>query len=201
MGWLVAFGRAGRRESVEIPTDLAGSATVSVFHEPVSLADPDPDWPRQYAAEAVLIERELAAFDPVIEHIGSTAVPLRAKPIIDIQVAVREPDLPAAVDALRTLAYEHHGQGAVSGREYLTKRPARGPAFNVHVFAAGNPLLADNQMIRDYLRANPTAAREYERVKRRSVEQGHVDLLSYSDAKGAHVAAVRDAARAWSRRR
>ncbi len=71
----------------------------------------------------------------------------------------------------------------------------------MHVFAAGNPLLADNQMIRDYLRANPTAAREYERVKRRSVEQGHVDLLSYSDAKGAHVAAVRDAARAWSRRR
>ena len=104
MGWLVAFGMPGRRGSLEIPAVLAGSATVSAFHEPVSLADPDPDWPRQYVAEAVLIERELAAFDPVIEHIGSTAVPLRAKPIIDIQVAVREPDVPAAVDALRTLA-------------------------------------------------------------------------------------------------
>jgi GrpB-like predicted nucleotidyltransferase (UPF0157 family) len=200
VGWLVAFGMPGRRGSLEIPAVLAGSATVSAFHEPVSLADPDPDWPRQYVAEAVLIERELAAFDPVIEHIGSTAVPLRAKPIIDIQVAVREPDVPAAVDALRTLAYEHHGQGAVPGREYLTKRPARDPAFNVHVFVAGNPLLADNRMIRDYLRAHPTAARDYQWIKQRSVEQGHVDLLAYSDAKGAHVAAVRDAARVWARR-
>ena len=170
------------------------------FRESVSLADPDPDWPRQYAAEATLIERELAALDPVVEHIGSTAVPLRAKPIIDIQVAVREPDVPSAVDALRGLGYEHHGQGAVPGRQYLIKRPAQGPAFNVHVFAAGNPLLRDNRMIRDYLREHPTAAREYERIKQSAVEQGHVDLLSYSDAKGAHVAAVREAAHAWARR-
>jgi GrpB-like predicted nucleotidyltransferase (UPF0157 family) len=169
------------------------------FHEHVSLVDPDPDWPSRYATEAALIERELAAFDPVVEHIGSTSVPLRAKPIIDIQVAVRAPDVPSTVDALRGLAYEHHGQGGVPGREYLTKRSKQSPAFNVHAFAAGNPLLSDNRMIRDYLREHPAAAREYERIKQRAVEQGHVDLLSYSDAKGEHVAAIREAAYAWSR--
>jgi GrpB-like predicted nucleotidyltransferase (UPF0157 family) len=168
------------------------------FRESVSLTDPDPDWPGQYAAEAARIERELATLDPVVEHIGSTAVPLRAKPIIDIQIAVREPDVRSAVDALRGLGYEHHGQGAVPGREYLIKRPAHGPASNVHVFAAGNPVLRDNRMIRDYLREHPAAAREYERLKQRAVEEGHVDLRSYSDAKGAHVAAVRDAARGWT---
>jgi GrpB-like predicted nucleotidyltransferase (UPF0157 family) len=67
------------------------------------------------------------------------------------------------------------------------------------VFAAGNSLSDDNRMIRDYLRAHPAAAREYEQVKERAVEQGHVDLLSYSHAKGAHVAAIREAAYAWSR--
>lgn len=164
------------------------------FRESVSLADPDPAWASHYAAEAARIERALAALDPVVEHIGSTAVPLRAKPIVDIQVAVREPDVPSAVDALRNLGYEHHGQGGVAGREYLTKRS--GPAFNVHVFAAGNPLLQDNRLIRDYLRAHPAAAREYEQSKQRAVEEGHVDLLSYSDAKGAQVVALRDAARA-----
>ena len=97
-------------------------------------------------AAACFERRELAAFDPVVEHIGSTAVPLRAKPIIDIQVAVPEPDVPLAVDALRGLAYEHHGQGGVPGREYLIKRPAHGPAFNAHVFAAGSSLLSDNRM-------------------------------------------------------
>ena len=34
------------------------------FHEPVSLADPDPDWPSQYAAEAAQIERELRLDSP-----------------------------------------------------------------------------------------------------------------------------------------
>src|SRR5262245_2204649 len=147
------------------------------FHETVSLAEPDPAWPSQYAAEAADIGRVLAAFDPLIEHIGSTAVPIRAKPIVDIQVVVPERDVPSAVDALRGLVYEHHGQGGVPGREYLTKRPARGPAFNVHVFAAGSSLPDDNRMIRDYLRAHPDAASEYARVKERAVEQGHVDLL------------------------
>ena len=170
------------------------------FSEPVSLVGPDPQWAGQYAAEAALIERELTAFDPLIEHIGSTAVPLRAKPIIDIQVAVREPDVSLTVHALSALGYEHHGQGGVRGREYLVKRPAQGPAVNVHVFAAGNPLLNDNRMIRDYLREHPTAAREYEQIKHRAVEQGHVDLRSYSRAKAAHVAAVREAAYAWTRR-
>jgi GrpB-like predicted nucleotidyltransferase (UPF0157 family) len=142
------------------------------FSEPVSLVGPDPEWSGQYAAEAALIER----------------------------VAVRAPDVALAVDALRALAYEHHGQGGVRGREYLIKRPAQGPDFNVHVFAAGNPLLNDNRMIRDYLREHPTATREYEQIKDRAVEQGHVDLRSYSHAKGAHVAAVREAAYAWTRR-
>jgi GrpB-like predicted nucleotidyltransferase (UPF0157 family) len=164
-----------------------------VFREPVSLVDPDPDWPRRYAAEAALVERALAAFDPVLDHIGSTAVPLRAKPIVDVQVAVRDADVPAAVAALRGLGYEHHDQGGVPGREYLIKRSAH--AFNVHVFAAGNPLVEDNRRIRDHLREHPDAARAYERIKQRAVEQGHVDLRSYSAAKADHVAALRDAAR------
>jgi GrpB-like predicted nucleotidyltransferase (UPF0157 family) len=169
------------------------------LRERVSLAGPDPAWPSHYAVEAKGIERALAAFDPVVEHIGSTAVPLRAKPIIDIQVVVPERDVREAVDALRGLGYEHHGQGGVPGREYLTKRPVQGAAVNVHVFAAGNSLSDDNRMIRDYLRAHPAATRAYEEVKERAVEHGHVDLRSYSHAKGAHVAAIREAAYAWRR--
>jgi GrpB-like predicted nucleotidyltransferase (UPF0157 family) len=174
-------------------------AMVDAFHEPITLTDPDPEWSEHYAVEAVRIERRLAALRPLVEHIGSTAVPLRAKPIIDIQVAVPEQDVPSAVDTLRELDYEHHGNGGVPGREYLIRRPSHAPAINVHVFAAGNSLLDDNRIVRDYLRAHPAAAREYERVKDRAVEQGYVDLRSYSQAKGAHVAAIREAAYTWTR--
>jgi GrpB-like predicted nucleotidyltransferase (UPF0157 family) len=170
------------------------------FREHVELAETDPAWPEQYAEEAARIEQALARLAPDVEHIGSTSVPLRAKPIIDIQVAVAKQHVAAAIVALRGLGYAHHGQGGVPGREYLTRRPSEGPAVNVHVFPSDNPLVSDNRMIRDYLRAHPEAAAEYATAKQRAVEQGHVDLLTYSDAKRSHVAALRDAAVAWARR-
>ena len=164
------------------------------YREPVALSDVDPAWASVYAAEAARIGAALDGLDPVVEHIGSTAVPLRGKPIVDIQVAVAEDDRRAAIAAIRGLGYEHHGRGGVPGRDYLTRRPPRGPAVNVHVFDAGNPLLADNRAIRDYLRADPEAARAYVLAKEQALAHGHDDLVAYSDAKHDRVAAIRDAA-------
>jgi GrpB-like predicted nucleotidyltransferase (UPF0157 family) len=171
------------------------------FREHVELSDADSAWADQYAEQATEIAQALGRLAPHVEHIGSTAVPLPGKPIIDIQVAVAAEQVTTAVAGLRRLGYAHHGQGGVPGREYLTRRPRRGPAVNVHVFASGNPLAADNLRIRDYLRCHPEAAAAYAQVKRRAVEQGHVDLLTYSGAKRAHVAALRDAAAAWAQAR
>ena len=91
------------------------------------------------------------------QHIG----PLRGKPIIDIQVAVEEAKVARAIAAVEDLGYRHHGQGSVPGREYLASRPADGPPVNLYVFGAHSSLLADNRIVRDYLRAHPDAGREY----------------------------------------
>jgi GrpB-like predicted nucleotidyltransferase (UPF0157 family) len=169
------------------------------FSESVSLSDVDPGWPRQYAGAAARIAEALADLDPTVEHIGSTSVPLRGKPIVDIQVAVEETDRASAIAALEALGYHHHGQAAVPGRDYLTRRPVHGPPVNVHVFAAQSPLLADNRIIRDYLRAHPDAAHEYVRSKDEALEQGHTDLRGYSHAKSERIAAIREAAHRWAR--
>jgi GrpB-like predicted nucleotidyltransferase (UPF0157 family) len=166
----------------------------------VELSEPDPAWPARYAEEAARTQNALASLQPVVEHIGSTSVPHRAKPILDVQVAVPAAAVGQAIAALRVLGYEHHGQGAVSGREYLTRRDSGRASINVHVFAAGNSLLDDNRMIRDYLREHPDVAVEYAAVKQRALDQGRADLLSYSRAKRACVAALRDSARRWTQR-
>ena len=169
------------------------------FTEPVSLSDVDPEWSQQYAEAAARLAEALGGLRPTIEHIGSTSVPLRGKPIVDIQVALKESDRASAIAALEALGYHHHGHGDVPGRDYLTSRPVHGPRVNVHVFAAQSPLLADNRIIRDYLRAHPDAADEYVRSKDKALEQGHTDLRSYSHAKGECIAAVREAAFRWAR--
>ena len=169
------------------------------FREPVSLADADAEWPQQYAEAAARIAAALAVLGPTVEHIGSTSVPLRGKPIVDIQVAVEASDRASALAALEALGYHHHGQDGVPGRDYLTSRPVHEPPVNVHVFAAQSPLLADNRNIRDYLRAHPDAASEYVRSKDEALEQGHTDLRSYSHAKRECIAAIREAADRWAR--
>jgi GrpB-like predicted nucleotidyltransferase (UPF0157 family) len=65
-------------------------------------------WPTRFAAER---QRLVEVLEPwlagPIEHVGSTAIPgLRAKPIIDIMVAVRTlEDSRPAIDVLRSLSY------------------------------------------------------------------------------------------------
>ena len=158
---------------------------------PVVIADPDPSWRDAFEG---LRERLLPVFDGIavhIEHIGSTAVPgLAAKPIIDLVVVV--PDdrhIPAAIERLATLGYEHQGDLGVPGREAFRGGPA-GPAHHLYLSAAHSRSLDAHLAFRDALRADPALAHAYEDLKRRlAATLGH-DRDAYTDGKGAFVAEV-----------
>jgi GrpB-like predicted nucleotidyltransferase (UPF0157 family) len=162
------------------------------LREPVALADPDPEWAARYAAEAARLADALSALRPEIEHIGSTAVPIRAKPIIDVQMAVDGPERSDAVALLRGLGYRHHGQPGTPGRDYLTLRPE---GVNVHVFSRDDPRLELNRALRDHLRDHPDSAAAYVSTKEQALRSGQTELLSYSGAKRDCIAQLlRDAA-------
>jgi GrpB-like predicted nucleotidyltransferase (UPF0157 family) len=165
------------------------------FREAVALADVDPGWESRYEDAAADINAALGSLAVSLDHIGSTSVPLRGKPIIDIQVGVASADRATAVDALAQLGYAHHGEVGVPGRNYLTRRH---PAVNLHVFAAGDPRLAENRRLRDYLRAHDDARERYLEAKEGALAQGNTDLESYSRAKRDCVEALCDGARRWT---
>jgi GrpB-like predicted nucleotidyltransferase (UPF0157 family) len=51
----------------------------------------DAGWPRLFEAEQAKIRAALGSAALLIEHVGSTSVPgLAAKPVIDVQLAVRD---------------------------------------------------------------------------------------------------------------
>jgi GrpB-like predicted nucleotidyltransferase (UPF0157 family) len=66
----------------------------------ITVVDYDPTWPDRFEALREEYARALAnAGVPVIaiEHVGSTSVPgLAAKPVIDCDIVVAEPDVAAA---------------------------------------------------------------------------------------------------------
>jgi GrpB-like predicted nucleotidyltransferase (UPF0157 family) len=74
--------------------------------------------------------------------------------------------LGAAVAALEAAGYEHRGELGVPRRHRLRAPPARGPARNVYVVAAGSVALRNHVGVRDALRADAALRDEYAAVKR-----------------------------------
>ena len=155
--------------------------------EPIHLCTYDQRWPTLFASEA----RRIAAGLPVdvaIEHIGSTSDPgLLAKPIIDVMLG-GEPhhSLAGMRSALVALGYEDLGEAGVPGRIYFRRRAKT--AFNIALVVRGGSIWTANLALRDYLRANSDAAREYAETKRSAFETGIRSLLAYSDYKSAVLA-------------
>jgi len=99
----------------------------------------DAAWPRLFAAEEAKIRGALGAAALLIEHVGSTAVPgLAAKPVIDVQLAVRD----STDEAAYRSALERAGYRLIIREpEWFEHRLFKGaaPETNLHVFQRAAP--------------------------------------------------------------
>jgi GrpB-like predicted nucleotidyltransferase (UPF0157 family) len=153
----------------------------------IVIVDYDSSWPARYQLERDRVRRALGASALRIEHIGSAAVPgLAAKPIVDLLVAVADPD-----DESVTVAAL-----AAAGYELRVREPGhrmfRTPERDVHVHVWGHSDLAVTRhlMFRDRLRRSPADRDAYERLKRERAAREWADMNEYADAKGALIEAI-----------
>lgn len=153
----------------------------------IVIADADPRWPARFGAERERIAAALGERALRIEHIGSTSVPgLAAKPIVDVLVAVADPDdEPAFVPALERAGY------VLRVRE-TGHRMLRTPELDVqvHVWREGGAEVARHLAFRDRLRASPEDRAAYERLKRELATREWADMNEYADAKGPLIEAI-----------
>lgn len=162
----------------------------------IHLVPYDPGWPTRYAHEARLVQEALSPL-PIdgIEHFGSTAIPgIAAKPIIDILIAV--PSVAAARDSfparLRPLGYVFWADNPKTDRLFFVKGMppfGDGRTHHIHVTEPSGELWR-RLAFRDYLRAHPEEAANYERLKRKLAGQHPTDREAYTDAKADYVAEV-----------
>lgn len=151
----------------------------------VVIASYNPQWPALYEAEK---ERILGAIGQVvvaIEHVGSTAVPgLGAKPIIDIMAGVRElAAAEACIPRLEGIGYEYvpEYEVAMPERRYFRKGVKHGRTHHLHMVESTSTFWERHLLFRDYLRAHPETARQYQAEKRRFAKV--VDKMDYTEAK------------------
>ena len=133
----------------------------------IIVVESDPQWPEQFATVRRELDTSLAGVPVVaIEHVGSTSVPgLAAKPIIDVDVVVRRPDVRSAVEALESIGYVLLGDLGVPDRIAFTA-PVDSIRRNVYVTIEGCLALRNHLGLRDVLRGDPQLRDEYSETKR-----------------------------------
>jgi GrpB-like predicted nucleotidyltransferase (UPF0157 family) len=145
----------------------------------IEVTGPDPVWPRQYNVLASRIRDALGWRALQLDHVGSTSVPgLAAKPIIDIDLTVADPEreqdyVPALERAgFRLTIREPWWYGH---RALVTDAPD----CNLHVFGFDSPELVRHRIFRDWLRGNQAERELYAAVKRQAASE--------ANAAGEHV--------------
>jgi GrpB-like predicted nucleotidyltransferase (UPF0157 family) len=160
--------------------------------DPVVIEDYDPSWPVRFAAEAAALRRVLPAdLAPVLEHVGSTAVPgLPAKPIIDIDLrgpsTADWPRLTAPLAALGYVPWEEPGHLL-----FVKGMPPYGDrrTHHLHLFAHPEPY-AERILFRDHLCAHSAEAERYAALKRELASRYATDREAYTEGKRTFITAA-----------
>ena len=153
----------------------------------------DERWTQDFEAIASEIRNVLGELALAIEHVGSTAVlGLSAKPIIDIDVVIRDyAALDAVVCALKTIGYHHEGDLGIPGREafrYEGKEHLQ--KHHLYVCPQDSPELKRHIAFRDYLRAHPDAVHAYSHIKEEGAALYPYDIEGYIANKSPFIKSV-----------
>ncbi|KAA5802390.1 GrpB family protein [Alkalicaulis satelles] len=182
--------------------------------DPVDVAPPDPAWIEEGHEWAERVAGALKALALRVDHVGSTAVPeLAAKNVIDIQALVVRLDEPEAVIAAMSGAGFRHAPdntsdiphadaapvlGADDWRKLFFREPKGCRRVHVHVRRNGAAAARRTFLMRDYLRADPAARRDYGAFKLALADKTKKDRAAYQAIKSPFIETVMRAAEGWA---
>ena len=162
---------------------------------PIKVVDYDYNWAKVFEELKAIYKKEIRDDAISIEHVGSTSVVgLKAKPKLDIDIVVADDDIKKqkVIAALEKLGYLHVGDLGIAGREAFKRESNQTPndgsqkewmEHNLYVCKENNTGLKNHLTLRDYLRENPDAAREYGALKQKLADLYPYDIDAYIDGK------------------
>jgi GrpB-like predicted nucleotidyltransferase (UPF0157 family) len=168
--------------------------------QPLVIVPYNPEWPRQFAEIRGMLQRTIPGTYHAVEHVGSTSVPgLAAKPIIDIDIVMREGRFERIKRGLESLGYEDEGDLGIPGRTgfYLRDARLRAALAPHHLYVVGpeSPVLADHRDFRDFMLTHPEWVENLNTLKQQLALQHPDDREAYQRAKSGMVEEILTCAR------
>lgn len=144
----------------------------------------NPQWAKDFHQLYDHIWKHVSTWANSLEHVGSTSVPeLAAKPIIDMTIVVsNKENLAIVIENLQKLGYQHRGDLGVTGREAFSRLEGF-PPHNLYACIEGNIHLYNHLTLRDHLRNNSKARKEYSQLKQSLAKKYPHDIDSYVAGK------------------
>lgn len=171
----------------------------------------NPVWKVKFEEIKASLQTLLVSINPAIEHIGSTAVcGLSAKPIIDIQLGVKNEDelneLPKLLKGSNIVYYEKYNEDMPERRFFVVFNrttdemgvlPIVGlteeipqilhnhdlRVAHIHAFIKNSSGWTRHIAFRDYLLAHPDVTSQYQQLKEELVKRNWKDGNQYNEGK------------------
>jgi GrpB-like predicted nucleotidyltransferase (UPF0157 family) len=166
----------------------------------IRVCSPDPQWAKEFKAEAAQVAIALGDNVLHIHHIGSTAIPnIYAKPVIDMLIEVGDIDQVSGCHAaMETLGYVVMGEYGIPERRYFRKDNGQGDrTHHLHIYQLGSLEIERHLAFRDFMMAHPDYAQQYSDLKRTLAVRYPDDIDGYMDGKDEFVKTMEQRALYW----
>lgn len=132
----------------------------------------DKQWPQWFKQIESSIRPNIEGNFISIEHVGSTSVEgMNAKPIIDVDIIIRQENFPFIKMKLHELGYSHQGDLGIKGREAFElvgeRRKNALPQHHLYVCYEGEFELKKHLAFRDHLKRDKNDRNRLVELKRR----------------------------------
>lgn len=124
-----------------------------------------------------------------IEHVGSSAVSIGGKNIVDILIGVKNREEMKAVGNILSHNGYFEGNDSHSDRIFLasSQEETGDSDFHIHICPISESSYRDMLVLRDFLRNNPPKAREYFQKKHEFAKLADFDRKKYRSLKSKYV--------------
>ena len=158
----------------------------------VELENYNEKWKKEYEKERDLLKSVLGDKIIEIEHVGSTSiVGLKAKPVIDILIAINSLDEIEEIEQLLIeYDYSNRGHQGVEDRYFFAKGPEDARSHYIHFVEKDNNTYINLLWFKRHLLKHPEYIEKYCELKQELASQYSEDRKKYTAGKSNFITEV-----------